>query len=1200
MFGYVTTKKRGSSYSARAEFRRSGFEPLESRLLLSVNFAQTNLVTDDQTVLANLGLAPAARTDPNLVNPWGIALGTNSGLWVAENGTGTAESFDGGGQAIQPAVTIPGPGGTGTSAPTGVATNDTGGFVISSGTGAGPATELFATEDGTIAGWNNSVDPTHAVIAVDNSASGAVYKGLAECFTTKGAFLYATNFHAGTIDVFDSNFRPVRTPGGFKDSKIPKGFAHFGLSAINSHLYVTYAKQDADKHDDVAGAGNGFIDIFDTEGRLLSRFAGGGQLNSPWGMAWAPFEGFGEFENALFVGNFGDGSVNAFDFDSGAFLGKVNDANNQPINIPGVWGLQFGLAVGTTNSSTLYFNAGIDDEQHGLFGQLKVNPASLPPPEGPTMTDPNLTVTTVVSGLDQPTSMAFLGPNDFLVLEKASGKVKHVVNGVVESTVLTLPVNNASERGLLGIALQPDFANTHGVYLYWTESESGAVSSDINDVPVLGNRVDRYVWDPTAQSLTFDKNLIHLRSFQADANQPERGNHDAGKILFGPDSKLYFQIGDQGRRGQNQNLANGAFGVGQSDDQFGGPQPDDAHNTGVIFRLNPDGTTPTDNPFFKVGAQMGGNVGANIQTIYSYGHRNGFGLAFDPKTGFLWESENGDDAFDEMNRITAGSNGGWIQYMGPANRIGQLTQIESTFTPMQGNLPQGGNLPLSPVDPNTFIPALQQVRYSPERIANSPGQARNQLVVLPGSHYSDPEFSWRWAVAPAAIGFAGDGLGPQHANDLFVGASRTFLDEGYLFEFKFDHSRRHFAFSDPTLRDRVDDNDYKFDEGQSESLVAGKNFGIVTNIVTGPDGNLYVTSTSNGAVYKIANKDGNQSQGQPRDEGRSHNHGQFSQTNLVSNIAGKAQITDPNLKNPWGVSESSASPFWVSNQGSNTSTLYSVTSAGVSKVPLTVAIPQTAAGPQGPTGQVFNNTTSFALNGKPANFIFADLNGTISAWNGGDTATVEATNPGAVYTGLAIATDAAGSSFLYAADGAHNRIDVFDGSFAPQTLPAGAFVDPLLKKHQNLVPFNVQDIDGHIYVTYAPSGHTAQVEAKKGQGAVAEFDSAGNFIRQVVDGKRLASPWGITMAPAGFGKFGGDLLVGNFAFNSGEISAFDPTTGKFLGTLTDAAGKPIRNQALWDIGFGNGGNGGNPNTLYFTAGIDGEADGLFGSIQPIG
>src|SRR5262249_54800308 len=160
--------------------------------------------------------------------------------------------------------------------------------------------------------------------------------------------------------------------GGFKDPHIPKGFAPFGISAINSHLYVTYAKQDADKHDDVAGAGNGFIDIFDTEGHLLKRFTSRGQLNSPWGMAWAPFERFGEFNNALFVGNFGDGSVNAFDFDSGAFLGTVRDASGKPINIPGIWALEFGLGVTKGSSSTLFFTAGIADEQHGLFGTLAV------------------------------------------------------------------------------------------------------------------------------------------------------------------------------------------------------------------------------------------------------------------------------------------------------------------------------------------------------------------------------------------------------------------------------------------------------------------------------------------------------------------------------------------------------------------------------------------------------------------------------------------------------------------------------------------------------------------------------------------------------------------------------------------------------------------------------------------------------------
>jgi hypothetical protein len=189
--------------------------------------------------------------------------------------------------------------------------------------------------------------------------------------------------------------------------------------------------------------------------------------------------------------------------------------------------------------------------------------------------------------------------------------------------------------------------------------------------------------------------------------------------------------------------------------------------------------------------------------------------------------------------------------MGPAARVADFKQIEASFTPLQGNLPVAGNVPFSAIDPTIFIPALQQVRWSPTLIADTPAGAQSRLFVLPGSHYEDPEFSWKWAVAPAAIGFAGAALGPKHDGNLFVGAARTFLDEGYLFEFQFDASRMHFAFSDPKLSGNVDDNDYKFDEGNSGSLIAGKNFGIVTNIVAGPDGALYVTSLSNGAVYAI-------------------------------------------------------------------------------------------------------------------------------------------------------------------------------------------------------------------------------------------------------------------------------------------------------------------------------------------------------------
>ena len=211
-------------------------------------------------------------------------------------------------------------------------------------------------------------------------------------------------------------------------------------------------------------------------------------------------------------------------------------------------------------------------------------------------------------------------------------------------------------------------------------------------------------------------------------------------------------------------------------------------------------------------------------------------------------------------------------------------------------------------------------------------------------------------------------------------------------------------------------------------------------------------------------------------------------------------------------------------------------------------------------------------------------------------ATLEATTPGASYTGLAIAPDTAGT-FLYAANGAQGTIDVFDGKFAPHSFGPNAFVDPELPS--GLVPFNVMAINGDLYVTYAPAGHAAQVAAKPGQGAVAAFTTSGRFLSQLSDSSHLASPWGVAPAPAGFGTFSGDLLVGNFAANDSVINAFDPSTGAFRGTLTDASGQAIENPGLWSLNFGKGLAGGDPNTLYFTAGIDGETHGLFGSLQAI-
>jgi glucose/arabinose dehydrogenase len=467
--------------------------------------------------------------------------------------------------------------------------------------------------------------------------------------------------------------------------------------------------------------------------------------------------------------------------------------------------------------------------------------------------DANLQVTTVINtGLVQPIGVVFLGPSDFLVLEKASGQVKRVTNGVLQPTpVLDLAVNSASERGLLSLVLHPRFPATPWVYIRWTASSTDANTDTdvISEVPQLGNRVDRYIWDPAASTLTFDRNILMLRARQTDnepvpghpgtANPRENGNHNGGVTRFGPDGKLYLFTGDLGRRGWLQNLANGPF---QSppfvDDTFGGPEPDNAHFSGMIVRLNDDGSTPTDNPFFRIGAELGGEVGANIQKIFSYGHRNAFGMAFDPYTGDLWETENADDAFSELNRATAGMNGGWIQLAGPLNRFKEFREIETT----------------------QFGSALQQVRYPPSRLAFAPGLALSRMFMLPGAKYVDPEFSWKYEIGPAGTAFVkGSALGTEYDGTLWIGTARSFAQVGgtggSLYRFHLQSNRKRVDVNDPRLADRVADNTGKFGPTESETLLIGKGFGITPDIVQGPDGALYVVSLSDGAVYKISRKD---------------------------------------------------------------------------------------------------------------------------------------------------------------------------------------------------------------------------------------------------------------------------------------------------------------------------------------------------------
>ncbi len=463
--------------------------------------------------------------------------------------------------------------------------------------------------------------------------------------------------------------------------------------------------------------------------------------------------------------------------------------------------------------------------------------------------DANLQATTVLSGLNQPIGIVFLGPDDYFVLEKASGLVKRV-NGGNQTIVLDLAVNSNSERGLLSMAKHPNFPATPFVYIFWTESSTGADTTAVADVPLLGNRVDRFQWDGAL--LTFDRTLVRLRARQTDNvavpghpgtnNANENGNHNGGVLRFGPDGKLYAFIGDLGRRGWMQNLPNGPFLTPpQVDDTFGGPAPDNAHLSGVILRLNDDGATPSDNPFFAAGAAIGGEVGANIQKIYSYGHRNGFGMAFDPVAGSLWATENADDAYAELNRVISGMNGGWIQLAGPLSRMSDWKFIETGM----------------------FGSALQQVRYPPTRAAYTANLARSRMFMLPGAVYVDPELSWRYEIGPAGTTFVqGDALGAEYNGTLWIGSARSFQqvggNGGSLYRIKLTPDRLHVDKSaDPRLADGVADNLFrpqKFDGTESETLQIGRGFGTTTSIEQGPDGNLYVVSITDGAIYMISRR----------------------------------------------------------------------------------------------------------------------------------------------------------------------------------------------------------------------------------------------------------------------------------------------------------------------------------------------------------
>ncbi|HKA05429.1 MAG TPA: TIGR03118 family protein [Acidimicrobiales bacterium] len=319
----------------------------------------------------------ADHTDPNLVNGWGVALNPFGPAWVADNGTGVATVYDGlGNPALVPdgtgklvplVVQIPG------GAPTGIVFNGSNDFVVSRGGLSGPARFLFASEAGIISAWAPAVDPTHAIVVVDNSLGGTVYKGLALAGDGTRLLLYATDFHNRRIDVFDKTFAPVTTAGGFVDNNVSDTFGPFGIQSVGGSIYVTYARRDKAGHDDVPGRGEGILNVFSASGVLVARLAKGGPLNAPWGMALAPAN-FGTFSNHLIVGNFGDGTINTFDLSRGRFDGQLARPDGTPIVIPGLWGLAFGNGVSNQPTNVLFFAAGPDDEQHGLYGRIDLLP----------------------------------------------------------------------------------------------------------------------------------------------------------------------------------------------------------------------------------------------------------------------------------------------------------------------------------------------------------------------------------------------------------------------------------------------------------------------------------------------------------------------------------------------------------------------------------------------------------------------------------------------------------------------------------------------------------------------------------------------------------------------------------------------------------------------------------------------------------